>query len=77
MLVQPLGHIHHISHTSIPLQRAVELNGSIQDRPPSGNIWLRIQSQGNQGTLMERHKNRLHMLLDVEEEAMGGWSIQG
>lgn len=48
-LVQPLGHIHHISHTSLPLQRDVEPNGSIQDRPPSGMIWLRIQSQGNRG----------------------------
>lgn len=26
---------------------------------------------------MEGHKNRLHMLLDVEEEASGGWSIRG
>lgn len=73
-----MGHIHHIRHTSLPLQRAVEPNGSIEDRLPSSIIWLRIQSQGNQGTLMERHKNRLHMLLDVEaEEVVGGWTGQG
>lgn len=59
-LLQSLGHIHHISHTSLPSQRAVQPNGSIQDKRPSGIIWLRIQSQGNQGTLMERHKNRPH-----------------
>lgn len=44
------------------------------DRPPSGIISLRTQSQGNQGTMMERHKNRPHMLLDVvdvEGKAMG------
>lgn len=71
-------YIYHIPHTSLPLQRAADPNGSIEDRPPSSIIWLRIQSQGNQGTLTERHKNRLRVLVDVKaEEVMGGWGIQG